>query len=780
MYYRITLFSLAMTMLLFFWAGNVQSQNFEKKIYNADKYFKIRNYSEALPLYLEAIEGGIKDPMTYYRTAVSYQNMPEIDDQVKAIPYFESAIKGGVDKLPSRVYFNLGDAYHKDGQIEEAIASYEKYKATVKGNQSSSNEVDHALEVASNALSMMSSPKDVNVINFGAVVNSKYTEYNPVVSTDESVMAFTALRPNTGKTRSGDKFVEEIYISYNTSGTWSQPEPIEITSDYNVGTAGMTADGQQMIIFIGGAGGGGNLYTIDKSGKEWSKPATLGSRINSRSLETTASLTPDKKTLYFSSSRPGGYGGLDIYKTVKNDAGEWEAPVNLGPEVNTKYDEDAPFIHPDQWTLFFTSDGHNTMGGRDIFVTRLFNDEWTTPENMGYPINTTANDNYFTLTADGRKGYFSSDRKGGQGGQDIYAIDMPEEEANIPLTMIKGRILDGETNEPLASTIYMVDVASGKKLDFVYQPDPKTGNYLIILPPAKNYDMIIESEGFLPYTLNINVPGQTFFYELYQEILLKTIKQFDVVVGQEVEVKNAFYSTHEEAVSNIRKSHEAALIKNDSVDVYDMMNDLIAADDQEAIDYLVSLINMKNPLDDVSFNEEEQVEQASRVYYYDESDESKFEQKSINGKTIFSLPTMYVTEEAEKQKQKQNSSEKAIEYDRSTLDQMVKVYFDAAKSTLKPAYHSSLDKIMEVLEKFPQLGVQISGYASPDGDEKFNRELSKERAIAVLDYINRKGVVRRRIIAKGYGATEKETNKEESRRVEIQVVDLKVNDREVR
>ena len=156
-------------------------------------------------------------------------------------------------------------------------------------------------------------------------------------------------------------------------------------------------------------------------------------------------------------------------------------------------------------------------------MTRLFNEEWTKPENMGFPINTTANDNYFTLTADGRRAFFSSDRKGGKGGQDIYSLDMPEEESNIPLTMVKGQILDGETNKPLPTTIYMIDNESGKKLDFVYQPDPTTGNYLIILPPAKNYDMVIESEGFLPYTLNINVPGQTYFYELYQRIYLKTI-----------------------------------------------------------------------------------------------------------------------------------------------------------------------------------------------------------------------------------------------------------------
>ncbi|UII23942.1 OmpA family protein [Fulvivirga ligni] len=746
-------------------------QSVNKKVEDADRYFKIRNYEAALPLYLEAIEGGAKDPIVYYRTAESYKNQNEINKQIKAIPYFEMALEKGGDQLPDYIYLDLADLYMKDEKIEKGIETYGRYKEKVKGNKAEVEKADRALETAQNALSMMSSPKNIKIFNFGSVINSEYTEYNPVVSADESVMAFTALRPNTGKTRSGDKFIEKIYISYNSSGVWSQPKEVGVSSDYNVGTAGISADGHRMLIFIGGAADPGNIYSIDKEGDSWSKPVTLGSKINSRALETTASITPDGKTIYFASDRPGGYGGLDIYKSVLDANGEWGAPVNLGPKINSKYNEDAPFIHPDQWTLFFTSDGHNTMGGRDIFVARLFNGEWTAPENMGYPINTTANDNYFTLTADGRKGYFSSDRKGGAGDQDIYSIDMPEEEANIPLTMVKGKILNGETNEPMATKIYVIDVESGKKLDYVYQPDPKTGNYLIILPPSKNYDIIIESEGFLPYTLNVNIPGQTYFYELYQKILLKTIKQFDVVVGQEVEVKNAFYDTHEDAVTDIRKTHEATLIKNDSIDIYDLMGDLIAADDQAGIDYLVSLINMKNPIEDVEFNENGMTETASRVYYYDESDESKFEQKQVDGKTIFSLPTFYVTEEAEKQRNRNKN--RASTYEASLLEKNSKVYFDVAKSELKDNYKTELNSILEVLEKHPELGVQISGYASSEGNADFNRELSNNRAIAVLDYLNTKGIVRRRIIARGYGETKDEkSSKEESRRVEVKFVDL--------
>ena len=766
-----------LTAMLVFISGSVLfAQNVSKLVSDADKYFNIRNYEEALKLYNQAIEGGVTDDaLVYYRAGVSYSEMVDINNQIKAIPYFEKAIMLGKDQLPARVHYQLATVYHLDEQIDKAIDSYQTYEATVaKNNTAELKKIERALELANNAKAMLSSPRDIHIHNFGQVINSQYTEYNPVVSADESVMAFTALRPNTGKTRSSEDFIEEIYISYNTSGVWSEPNKIEITSEYNVGTAGLSADGQQMLIFIGGPNGAGNLYYTNKTGMDWSVPVTMGNRINSRYLESTASITPDGKTIYFASNRPGGYGGMDIWKATKGDNGEWSEPVNLGPNVNSKYNEDAPFIHPDQWTLFFTSDGHNTIGGRDIFVSRLFNDEWTKPENMGYPINTTADDNYFTLTADGRKGYFSSNRKGGTGGQDIYTIDMPEEEANVPLTMIKGRILEGETGKALPTKIYMIDNESGKKLDFVYQPDPVTGNYLIILPPAKNYDMVIESEGFLPYTLNINVPGQTYFYELYQVIYLQTIKQFDVVVGQSVEVKNAFYDTHEEAVTTIRKAHEAALIKNDSIDVFDLMNDLIAANDQVAIEYLTDLIYQTNSIDEIDFTKSEDLEQASRVYYYDESDESKFEKKVIDGNTIFSLPTMYVTEEAEKQKNMPKTV--AANYDKELLKKQWKFYFEAGKSDLNASYNNSLEEIVSILRDNADLGVQIAGYASSEGDAEMNKKLSNERAIAVLDYINQKEVVRRRIIARAYGALQGD-NAEEARRVEVQIVDLASNGR---
>ncbi|MCA6073291.1 OmpA family protein [Fulvivirga sedimenti] len=756
-------FFIGITLVLFFTGVYAQGD-----LATADKYFKLKSYDKALPLFEDAVSNGVDDPMIHYKLAYCYTEQDATADKLKAIPHFEKALAGAGNYLPADTPMLLGELYHRNGQLNDARAHYANYRKTIKSNQKLINEIDRRLAMIDNAEKLMKQPLDTKIKNLGSIINSPLTEYNPVVATDESVMAYTSLRPNDGKNRSGEKYIEEIKISYNHAGNWSQPEVIDVASDYNVGTAGISPDGQHMLIFIGGAEGTGDLYFLHKTGNGWSDPEPLDSRINSKYRETTGSMTPDGKTIYFASDRPQGLGGLDIYRSDLLPSGEWSAPVNLGPSVNTPYDEDAPFIHPDKWTLFFTSDGHNSMGGRDIFVSRLFNEEWTTPENMGYPINTTFDDNYFTLSADGRKGYFASDRVGGQGGQDLYSIDMPEEESNIPLTMIKGRIFNRETGEPLATTIYMIDVESGKKLDFVYQPDPATGKYLIVLPPSKNYDMVIESEGFLPYTLNINVPGQTYFYELFQQISLEPIRQFDVTVGQRVEVRNAFYDSHEEAVADQKKTHEAKLIHSGDVDVYELMNDLIAAGDEEAIDYLLELINTEHPIEQVNFREDPRLEVAVRYFYYDESDESKFEQKNVGDKTVFSLPSVPVTEVAKRQL---NEKDVPATIDPNVLNVTEKIYFLVDKSNLDPKYSASLNDILKLLKEHDELGIQISGYASSEGNEDYNRELSNKRAIAVLEYFNHKGVVRRRIVARGYGETKDDkSSAEESRRVEVKVI----------
>lgn len=750
-----------------------QENKVDDLIYRGENLFKIQNYQGAIKSLTEAIDQGANEPYVKYMLGVSYLNMPNATDQLKASAIFEQLEKqNNFSNTPEKVYYAMAQAFHKDLKLDKASKYYYQYLNTLGANDGKIRaEVELQIAKCENAVRLMGHKKDINIQRMAPPINTEFTEYNPVVSADQSVMAFTSLRPNP---RTG-KSVEEVYITYKKSGDWGEPSRIDIKTNENVGTAGISADGQQMLVFIG-SGTKGDLYMMRKDGEVWSQPTSIEG-LNSRDLESTGSITPDGKKIFFASNRPGGYGGMDIWIAERLSNGKWGNIKNLGPEVNTKYDEDAPFIHPDMKTLYFTSNGANSMGGRDIFKTNLLGDKWSTPENMGYPINTPLDDNYFTLSADGSKGYFSSDRQDGYGGQDIYFFDMPEKYANIPLTMLKGKITAGDDRQPVPTRIKLVDNENNTKVDYVYDPDPKTGNYLIILPPGKNYDLIIESEGYLPYTLNINVPNQTYFYELYQRINLKLIRQFDVVVGQEVSVNNAFYDTEQGGTYSPRQANEAMLVQ-DSLDVYDMMDAIIGAEDTAAFNYMMELMYKVNPIDNVDFTENtDAMEVASRTYYYDESDTTTLQSRVVEGETIYSLPTMYVTEEAEKQKNEKKQVPVA-NYDKSLLESVYKIYFDVGASDFDEKYSSQLQKIYEFIKDNDQLGVQISGYASAEGDPEANRKLSNKRAIEVVNFFNHKNIVRRRIIAKGYGATQSDTkNAAENRRVEVQIVDLNELDR---
>lgn len=758
-------YSITFIFLVLLSSFSVEAQDAKAQRYRADRLFEIKNYAAASEIYEALIDGGERDVDLLYKAGASLVESREIQKQLKALPYLEFAYQNKDEKLPREIDLYLGIAYHKSAQLNKALEHFNAYKKQLGASDNEAlKNLERHFTHAQNALAEITQEKSYKIYRLEMPINSEYTEYNPVVMADESMMAYTALRPDPRRPR---ELVENIFISYKNNGKWSEPKPLDIQTRSNIGTAGLSPDGRQMIIFISTGNNTGSLYTIDKVGDKWSNPSPLGNNINSGYLETTASITPDGKTIYFASNRRGGMGGMDLYKVEKQPNGSWGPAQNLGPEVNTADNEDAPFIHPNGKILFFTSDGVGSMGGKDIFKTELVNGKWSKPENMGYPVNTVADDSYFTLTADGTKGFFSSDRPGGLGGQDIYAFDMPAQEGNIPLTLIKGRILAGEDPVPVPTKIKVVDNTNGQTLDYVYNPDEETGNYLIIIPPGKNYDMIIEATGFLPYTININIPEQDYFYELYQQINLSPITQFERVVGQKVSVTNAFYDTKQENGITPRQANESMLLKNDSIDVYTMMEDIIAASDAEALDYLLELMYLTNPIDDVNFKKED-AEAVESVYYFEENDKTKLEAKIIDSDTIYTLPTIFVAEEVAKQKELKN---KQKSYDATVLNKVFKFYFDVDKSDVDPKYFNSLDEVLKLLNEHEDLGIEISGFASADGNEEYNRKISNERAIAVLSYFNERGVSRRRIIAKGFGATAQSGSKEEGRRVEVKIVD---------
>lgn len=507
----------------------------------AEELLFYKDYKNALPLYLKLDSLNPDNSTLKYRIGLCYLN--STTNKKKAIPYFEKAIslKKNDSELPADVYLNLARAYHLDYKLDEAIAEFEKYKNMLKKDDPGIAIADQEISMCKVAKELIKKPVDAVITNLGSDVNSPYADYSPVISADESVLIFTSRRGGGSSnelTPTGEYF-EDIYISYKIKDKWTKPVSIgeNINSEFHEASIGLSADGQQLFIYKDD-NGDGNIYVCNLEGDKWSTPKKLGSNINTKAWEPSASLSADGNTLYFVSNRKGGFGGRDIYKSQRLPDGNWGLAQNLGNIINTPYDEDAPFIHPDGRTLYFSSRGHNSMGGFDIFSSTLneFN-VWSTPNNVGYPINTTDDDVFYVLSASGKHAYFSSVRPEGLGEKDIYLINLPSQK-EIPLTVLKGFInLEGENGQKALSGVRIVvtDNETGELIG-IYTPNAKTGKYLLILPPGKDYNIAVEAEGYLFHSENINVPANSSYSEIEKPIELSPIK-----IGEKIILRNIFF-----------------------------------------------------------------------------------------------------------------------------------------------------------------------------------------------------------------------------------------------
>lgn len=371
-------------------------------------------------------------------------------------------------------------------------------------------------------------------VNLGDSINTKDLEYFPTLTIDGKKLIFTR--------RIGMN--EDFYISEREAEGWSKaiPLPGNINSpNFNEGAESISQDGRWLIFtgcnFPDGLGSC-DLYISYLTKNGWSKPQNLGRNINTEFWESTPSLSPDKRALYFSSNRPGGFGDKDIWVSYKDESGNWGKPINLGPDINTSGDESTPFIHADNQTLYFNSTGLPGYSEKpDLFVTRKLPDgQWSKPENLGYPINTIDDEGSLFIAADGHTAYYSSDRSDTKGGLDIYTFQLPEEIRPLKTLWVQGKVFDQKTLEGLPSTVELSNLESGNSVSRV-QTDEE-GEFLITLPVGKDYAFTIRRKGYLFYSENYNIshtaPDSTFI----ANIGLKPIEKDATIV-----LKNIFFDT---------------------------------------------------------------------------------------------------------------------------------------------------------------------------------------------------------------------------------------------
>ena len=452
--------------------------------------------------------------------------------------------------------FNLARCLHLNHEFAEAIEEYEAFKAKILKKHNHETKQDHHdiliidgfVENAKNGIELKKNPVKADIVHLGEGINSEYPEYGPVVTTDESTIFFTSRRPNTtgGKRDPLDEtqWMEDIYYSEkNANGEWGDAKLLHVNVNTNEHDAviGISPDGQRMFIYKNAHKfkDGGDIYVSELDHDEWSVPRKMDENINGKhSWEGSASITSNGNILFFASDREGGFGGKDIYMSKKMPDGKWGKAINLGPSINTKEDEDAPFIHSDGATFYFSSKGHNSMGGYDIYKSTMIEatNEFSKAENLGYPINSANDDIFFVFSADGKRAYFASHHKDSYGDEDIYVMNLhPKEE--VSLIVLKGKVIASDNNQPLKAQVTVIDNATGDTVG-TYSTNTKTGKYTVILPPGKNYAVSVTSDTYIPHSENIDLPETGQYYEKELDVALNPI-----IAGSVTVLRNVFFDT---------------------------------------------------------------------------------------------------------------------------------------------------------------------------------------------------------------------------------------------
>lgn len=500
-----------------------QNRELKKKIKlkqeEVNYYYQYDNYHLALPVLEELYQLDSSNTETTYKLAICIYKTKR--DKQESYRFFEKSKNDFIDS-----WYYLGILNHDKMLFDDALDIFRKYKNINKPKSFSDEDIDYYMSKSLNAKDMIKSKINLNIQNLGDKINTKYPDYSPLILSDESVLFFTSRREGKLKDPLGE-YYEDIYMSKNVNNKWSEPINLgrPVNTDLHDASVTISADGMDLYIYRTNTDLlGGDIYLSKWQDTVWSNPEKIKADINFKNSWTpSATIAPDNNTIYFSSDRVGGFGGKDIYRVTKMPDGTWSLAENLGSSVNTPFDDDAPFIHHDGKTLYFSSKGHKGMGGFDVFVTeKNIDGAWTSPENLGFPINSVRDDIYYVVTSNGKKAYFSSNREGGYGNSDIYTVDLLDNPSNYIL--LKGTVT---TNDPVFSnvkaTISIIDYQS-KELQGIYRTQAESGKYLLVLLPKRKYKMVVEAEGFYSIVDEVDLSVKLRIEDLFKNIVLQREK----------------------------------------------------------------------------------------------------------------------------------------------------------------------------------------------------------------------------------------------------------------
>ncbi|NJN41567.1 MAG: OmpA family protein [Flammeovirgaceae bacterium] len=467
-----------------------------------------------------------------------------------AVKYFLRVYRQNPNYLYDLEYW-IGMSYQYGMEFDKAIDFYSRYKRKISGDNASASrstvgvkETDRRLYECTNGKEFMSQPQKFSVVNLGREINSEFEDYAPVLNEDETEIVFTTRRRDGNLNENvwdDNKPYEDMFFSTKVGDKWSRAKNMGkvVNTPFNDSNLALSADGKTLFLYEDV--NGGDIFVSNRNADgSWSTPKPLPGLVNSKYVETSVSITKDGKTIYFASDRPGGKGGKDIYTASLGSSGDWVSIKNLGDTINTEFEEDSPFIDYDNKTLFFSSTGMKGMGGFDIFKSILSNNKWSTPENLGYPINTPDDDIYYVSTGNGERGYYSSVRDDGMGYSDIYLVTVPQDpivetkKELIPTTYIV-RVMN-ELGSPVEAKIKLEGATDNR---MVSATSGGTGvyNYSITSSQTKNYRLSVEKDGYIFENITVPIPGAS---EIGSEVI-KTITLRKLVVGTRSVLRNIYF-----------------------------------------------------------------------------------------------------------------------------------------------------------------------------------------------------------------------------------------------
>ncbi|MGP8216732.1 MAG: OmpA family protein [Bacteroidia bacterium] len=748
-----------------------------------DKYYSIKAaewHIHAVSYYLAANKFNPNNAMLNYKIGACYLSRFS-PFKTMAIPYLEAAYKLNPN-VAKDIHYVLGQAYHFDMQWDKAIQEYNAYLLTLdqKKNAAQIADTKKKIDECHNGIELVKHPARVIIDNMGPSINTQYPEHGPIITANESEMIFTSRRPAQGVKIADDGLpYENLYISLFRNGNWlpatNMGEPINLNTDHEA-TAGLSPDGQ--ILYIYEDYHNGDIYQSVLEGGEWTKPQKMGGKINSRYRETSLSLAADNKTLYLVSNRPGGYGGQDIYKVVLSDKAKWGEPVNLGPTINTQYDEEGADIQADGKTLYFSSKGHNTMGGYDIFKSTYDSGKWSEPENLGYPVNTPDDDVFFTISANGKHGYYASIRKDGYGETDIYKITFLGEEKPMALsteeTLLAGNVSgtdvilppaknnfggkliwgDGSA-KPLANVIIALIDTTGKVVDSVETNE--FGSFLF-------YNVVSDQQyDFKLFLTPSNMPPCPKLYvtdrqgNIIKEILLTVAGayEFKLLASDSLNIKRMGVDDPQ-----LRYRMRAGLVDGDNkaissvkVKMHDNTGKVVLSTvtDSSGIFTFNDLPMDRTYMVEIDTTDSK-LSGLHKVFLTDGHGHIIRELKFGKDYRFNVLPADYrkmgTIDAYDPWLAALNLKNSKKENKLSIIEN---IYFDYQKWDILPAAATTLSKVVQVMNADPTLRIELDAYTDSRGNDQFNLQLSQKRADAAVAYMVQHGISKTRVSGKGFG-----------------------------